>query len=129
MSDKTTNIKSESIERESDQALGKGLIQLKYQQCAQHADNWEALGRNYTAVQTERAGMRHVIFHLLDLNTVNTGISVGVSEKGRELVVTFPPSGGYSNVYHYRMGAIPRQPFRNPERIRAWDDFVLAMLS
>ena len=57
------------------------------------------------------------------------GIQITVMENRPELNVSFLPSGRYANDYSYRMDAIPRQPFRNPERIRAWGDFITAMLS
>ena len=110
-------------------------IQLTYQQCAEHAKNWEALGRNYTAVHKEEVppgkgqpGLgQQYIFHLLDLDTVETGIQITVIENRLKLYVSFLPSGRYANDYSYSMDAVPRQPFRNPERIRAWADFISAM--
>lgn len=118
-----------------DQLPTEKTIQLTYQHCVQHTSNWEALGRNYTAVQKEGVEGKpvgkpaHVIFHLLDLDTVDMGIRITAIENAPNLHVSFLPSGRYSNDYSYRMDAIPRQPFRNPERIRAWDDFISAMLT
>jgi hypothetical protein len=108
-------------------------IQLSYQQCAQHATDWEALGRNYTAVHKELNRIpalslrRCVIFHLLDLDSIDMGIRIEVTENYPDFEVSFLPSGRYSNDYSYKMDAVPRQPFRNPERIRAWADFISVM--
>jgi hypothetical protein len=111
--------------------MEKQTVQLTYQHCAQHANNWEALGRNYTAVQREgfEGKPGYVIFHLLDLDTVDMGIRIMVTENDPDLNVFFLPSGGYSNNYTYKMDDVPVQPFRNPERISAWRDFISAMLT
>jgi hypothetical protein len=64
----------------------------------------------------------------LDMATVDTGIRVRVTEGYRELEVEFPPFGGrYSNDYTYPMDAVPVQPFRNEERVKAWAEFIDAM--
>lgn len=108
-------------------------IQLTYQQCVEHVKDWEALGRNYTAIHKElnsipELGVRRcVIFHLLDLDTIDMGIRIIATENNQALEVSFLPSGRYRNDYSYNMDAIPRQPFRNPERIRAWGDFISVM--
>ena len=44
-----------------------------------------------------------------------------------ELYVEFPPFGRYSNDYSYPMDAVPVQPFRNEERVKAWKEFIDAM--
>jgi hypothetical protein len=112
--------------------MKKGTITLCYEQCAQQMECWQALGRNYTAVQKveyrEPGGHpAYVIFHLLDLDTVKMGIRIRVTEGHSELHVEFPPSGRYTNNHCYPMDAVPVQPFRNPERVKAWEEFIDAM--
>jgi hypothetical protein len=118
---------------------GKGKIIMKiknipltYDLCVQHMECWQALGRNYTAAKKESSqegGPACVVFHLLDLDTVNTGIRITVPKVHYEwLTVELPPFGGrYSNRRLYPLGAVPVQTFRNARRIKAWKEFVDAM--
>jgi hypothetical protein len=57
------------------------------------------------------------------------GIRITVSEEGSTIEVEFPCSGKYSNVCHYsyRMDAVPVQPFKNEERVKAWEEFIDVM--
>jgi hypothetical protein len=111
--------------------MKKETVQLTYELCVQHMERWQALGRNYTAVK--KGGPvghpAYIIFHLLNLDTVFTGIRIRVMEGCSELGVEFPPFGGrwYSNDYSYPMDAVPVQPFRNEERVKAWEEFIDAM--
>ena len=119
--------------------MKKETIQLTYEICVQQVERWQALGRNYTAVQKpgylgpEGYGGRRehhpacVIFHLLDLVNVVTGIRIKVREDRSELYVEFPSSGRYTNDYSYPMDAVPVQPFKNEERVKAWEEFIDAM--
>jgi hypothetical protein len=114
--------------------MRKETIQLTYEMCVQQMEHWHALGRNYTAVQkAEYRGPEgyhpaYVIFHSLDLVNVFTGIRIRVTEGHSELHVEFPPFGGrYSNDYSYPMDAVPVRPFRNEERVKAWEEFIDAM--
>jgi hypothetical protein len=55
------------------------------------------------------------------------------SQPGRSLFTSlscyqFLPSGRYRNDYLYPLDAVPIQPFRNPERMKAWDDFINVMV-
>jgi hypothetical protein len=47
---------------------------LSYELCAQRMERWQALGRNYTAVQKKAVQQKgepeQVVFYLLDLQTV-----------------------------------------------------------
>ena len=108
----------------------KETVQLTYELCVRHLERWQALGRNYTAVK-KGGSVGHpayIIFHLLDLDTVFTGIRIRVVEGYSKLYVEFPPFGGrYSNDYSYPMDAIPVQPFRNEERVKAWREYIDAM--
>jgi hypothetical protein len=92
--------------------MKREIIQLTYQICAQRMKCWQALGRNYTEVS--QSGQ--VIFHLLDLDTVNMGIRISVTEGNSELHVEFLPSGRYTNDYYYPMDDVPVQPFKNEGR-------------
>ena len=90
--------------------MKKETIQLTYEVCVQQMERWQALGRNYTAVQkAEYRGPEgyhpaYVIFHSLDLVNVFTGIRIRVTEGHAELHVEFPPFGGrYPNAYSYPM--------------------------
>jgi hypothetical protein len=58
MSKETENIEAVNIDQEAGRALGRERIQLTYQQCVEHTNNWEALGRNYTAVHKGHSGVR-----------------------------------------------------------------------
>ena len=98
-------------------------------------ESWQALGRNYTAVQKAEyqkggpgAYPAHVVFHLLNLDTVDTGIRVRVTKNYPKLRAELPPFGGrYSNYHSYLMNAVPVQLFRNEERVKAWKEFINAM--
>jgi hypothetical protein len=108
----------------------KETFKLDYQTCVSRAEAWQALGRNYTAVVKDKSRLlsQAIIFHLLDLNTVDTGIRISVYEGGSEISVEFMPTGRYTNDYLYPLDAVPIQPFRNPERMKAWDDFIDVMV-
>jgi hypothetical protein len=112
--------------------MRKETIRLTYEICVQQMEAWQALGRNYTAVQKPGyqgpEGYRPacVIFHSLDLVNVCTGIRIRVTEGCSELYVEFPPSGRYTNDYSYRVDAVPVQPFKK-ERVKAWKEFIDAM--
>jgi hypothetical protein len=96
----------------------KETVQLTYELCVQHMERWHALGRNYTAIKKEKS--QTVVFHLLDLDTVETGILVTVTKGLSEwLMVEFPPfSGRYPAPRHsYPLDAVPVQPFRNEEKV------------
>ena len=90
-------------------------------------ERWQALGRNYTAVKKEKS--QTVVFHLLDLDTVDTGIRITVPVYSEWLTVEFPPfSGRYPAPRHsYPLDAVPVQSFRNEERVKAWKEFIDAM--
>jgi hypothetical protein len=112
--------------------MNKETIQLTYELCVQHMECWQALGRNYTAVKKEKSlqgGPACIVFHLLDLDTVDTGIRITVPQINYEwLTMEFPPFGGtYSNCRLYPLGALPVQTFRNRKRIKAWKEFIDAM--
>jgi hypothetical protein len=90
-------------------------------------ERWQALGRNYTAVQkVQKDRPEQVILHLLDLDTMYLGIRISVTKKDN-LRVEFPSFGKYSDVHTYSMDAVPVQPFRNEEKIKAWEEFIDAM--
>jgi len=62
------------------------------------------------------------------MDTVDTGMRVIVTEGYSELVVEFPPfRGRYFNRHAYLMDAVPVQPFRNEERVKAWKEFIDAV--
>jgi hypothetical protein len=45
--------------------MKKETVQLTYEQCVQHMERWQALGRNYTAVQKpeyQKGGPACVVF-------------------------------------------------------------------
>jgi hypothetical protein len=113
----------------------KETVELTYELCVQLKERWQALGRNYTAVQKaddQNGGPgsvpAHIVFHLLDMNTVDTGIRVTVKEGCAVLTVEFPPfRGRYSNKHAYRMNAVPVQPFRDEERVKVWEEFIDAV--
>ena len=114
--------------------MKKEIVQLSYERCVQHMERWQALGRGYTAVQKAKKDGQsyctptHVVFHLLDMDTVDTGMRVIVTEGYSELVVEFPPfRGRYFNRHAYLMDAVPMQPFRNEERVKAWKEFIDAV--
>jgi hypothetical protein len=111
--------------------MKKETIQLTYELCVQQMERWQALGRNYTAAKkwsSQKGGPKSVVFHLLDLDTVDTGIRITVPVYSEWLMVEFPPFGGrYSNRCSYPSDAVPVQPFRNEERIKAWKEFIDAM--
>jgi hypothetical protein len=84
----------------------------------------EALGRKYTAVLSQSG---QITFHLLDLNTVETGMRITVTTKGK-LRVEFPSVGRWPDKSVYPLDAVPVQsPFRNPKRVKAWEEFIDAM--
>jgi hypothetical protein len=112
--------------------MKKETIQLTYELCVQQMERWQALGRNYTAAKkwsSQEGGPTSVVFHLLDLDTVDTGIRITVPKVHYEwLTVEFPPLGGrYSNSRLYPLDAVPVQTFRNAKRIKAWKEFIDAM--
>lgn len=115
--------------------MKKETVELTYELCVQHMERWHALGRNYTAVQKaeyQKGGPEgypaNIIFHVLDIDTVYTGMRVILTQSRSELKVESPRFGGrYSNDYSYPMDAVPRQPFRNEKRVKAWEEFIDAM--
>jgi hypothetical protein len=94
--------------------------------------HWDATIPQFKKADDQNGGPgsvpAHVVFHLLDMNTVDTGIRVTVKEGCAVLTAEFPPFGGrYSNKHAYPMDAIPVQPFGIEERIKAWEDFIDAV--
>jgi hypothetical protein len=41
--------------------------------------------------------------------------------------VEFPSTGRYSDIHTYPLDTVPVQPFRNVEKIKAWEEFIDAM--
>jgi hypothetical protein len=79
------------------------------------------LGRNYTTIR----GDTEITFHWLELDTAWSGAAITFG--ARNVAVEFPPSGRYKNITRYGLNSLPVQPFRNPERIKVWEEFLNAM--
>jgi hypothetical protein len=96
--------------------------QLSFELCSQHLSDWQKLGRNYTTIYKSDT---EITFHWLDLDTAWTGVAITVGAKN--VAVEFPPSGRYKNITCYDLNFLPVQPFRNPERIKVWEEFLRVM--
>jgi hypothetical protein len=68
----------------------KETLQLDYQTGVDHMEALQERGRNYTAAVLKNdmkqypGGRDMVFFHLLDLDTMNTGIRIIVRDKNTE---------------------------------------------